>query len=128
MRPSERFVIPTSDAFAPPLTLGLPLAINGGQNDAHCPVHELFGARSFANRYSVRPRESTRTCPRLVFVVEMTGAGFPAACANDGWKSARGREQSDGCCCSDEPRARHGGGRTGPVVRSHRVLRSWWIL
>jgi len=62
-----------SDALALPETRGFPLAIRGGQKVAHCPVQALFPFRSFLNRYSVRPLELTRICPRPVFAVETTG-------------------------------------------------------
>ena len=48
--PSERVVVPTSEAFAPPLTVGLPVASTGGQAVAHAPEHVLFVPESFMNR------------------------------------------------------------------------------
>ena len=67
-------VVPTSEAFAPPLTVGLPLARSGGQAMAHAPEHALFIPTSFVNRYSVRPRESTSAFPRWVLATRTVGA------------------------------------------------------
>ena len=71
---SERMVVPTSEAFAPPLTVGLPLARSGGQAMAHAPEHALFIPESFVNRYIVRPRESTSAFPRRVLATRTVGA------------------------------------------------------
>lgn len=45
---------------APPPTVGVPVAWSGGQELAQAPVHSLWVPVSFANRYGVRPCESTR--------------------------------------------------------------------
>jgi hypothetical protein len=67
-------VVPTCDAFAPPLTVGVPVARSGGQAVAHAPEHVLFVPESFVNRYSVRPRESTSAFPRRVLATRTLGA------------------------------------------------------
>ena len=71
-------MVPTSEAFAPPPTVGLPLARTGGQARAQAPLHALFVPLSFLNRYTVRPFESTRIFPRPV-VATPTVAGPPLA-------------------------------------------------
>jgi hypothetical protein len=45
--PSERLVVPISEAFAPLPAFGLPLVRSGGQNCAHAPEHALFLPLSF---------------------------------------------------------------------------------
>jgi hypothetical protein len=72
--PSERGVVPTSEAFAPLPTVGLPFARSGGQAAAQAPVHSLFVPESFRNRYSVRPCELTRMSPRLSFATPIVAA------------------------------------------------------
>ena len=48
--PSERGAVPTNEARAPPPTVGLPLARNGGHAAAQAPVHALCVPESFLNR------------------------------------------------------------------------------
>jgi hypothetical protein len=48
--PSERIVVATSDAFAPPPILGGLFARREGQLAAHAPVHSLVVPESFWNR------------------------------------------------------------------------------
>jgi hypothetical protein len=48
--PSERWVVPISEALAPLPTVGLPLTRSGGQAVAHAPLHSLVVAESFVNR------------------------------------------------------------------------------
>ena len=50
MVPSERLVVPSSEAFTPPLAFGLPLVSSGGQFVAHAPEHALLPFLSFSNR------------------------------------------------------------------------------
>jgi hypothetical protein len=76
--------VPSRDAFTPLPARGLAVTISGGQNSAQLPEHALVRLRSFSNRYSVRPRESTSTVPRLVFLrptvaVAPADAGFAFA-------------------------------------------------
>jgi hypothetical protein len=48
--PSERVLVATAEAFAPPPTVGLRVARSGGHSTAHPPVHVLFMPESFWNR------------------------------------------------------------------------------
>jgi hypothetical protein len=48
--PSERIVVAINDAFAPLLTVGVPLARSGGQFEAQAPKQELVVPESFLNR------------------------------------------------------------------------------
>src|SRR4051812_43729561 len=66
------------EAFAPPPTVGLPVARSGGQSTAHPPVQVLFMPASRWNRYSVRPCESTRILPSFSLATP-TVAGRPFA-------------------------------------------------
>src|SRR3954464_7756631 len=64
--PSDRGVVPSREASAPPPAVGLPLARSGGHAAAHSPEQALFVPESFANRYRLWPSESTRILPRPV--------------------------------------------------------------
>src|SRR4051794_25651149 len=66
-RPSDRALVMVIAGFAPVPTVGFPVARSGGQSTAQLPLHALLAPESRRNRYSVRPCESTRTCPRLLF-------------------------------------------------------------
>jgi hypothetical protein len=59
--------VPTSEAFNPLPTVGLPVARTGGHAAAQAPEQALFVPTSFWNKYTVRPCESTRILPRPVF-------------------------------------------------------------
>jgi hypothetical protein len=48
--PSERALVATIEAFAPPPTVGLPVARRGGHSMAQAPVHALFVPESRWNR------------------------------------------------------------------------------
>jgi len=48
--PSERALVATIEAVAPPPTVGLPVARSGGQSIAQAPVHALFVPESLQNR------------------------------------------------------------------------------
>ena len=79
--PSDRGVVPSNEAFAPPPAVGLPLARSGGHAVAHPPVHVLVVPVSFWNRYRVLPCESTRTLPAPVFATLTVAELPPAVCA-----------------------------------------------
>jgi hypothetical protein len=61
--PSERVIVVSMLAVAPPDAVGAALVVNGGQNVAHAPVHEDFVAVSEANMYSDLPEASVRNVP-----------------------------------------------------------------
>jgi hypothetical protein len=48
--PSERFVVPSSDALALPLALGVSVVVSGGQSVAHSPLQVLFEPWSASHR------------------------------------------------------------------------------
>jgi hypothetical protein len=74
-------------ALAAPLTVALPVVINGGQKTSHAAEQLDFVAESDANMYNVRPEESVRNVPNLPLCVSMTTlagalvAGFAAEVA-----------------------------------------------
>src|SRR6185369_14318421 len=82
--PSDRLVVPRSEAFAPAPAAGLPLTVTGGQAWAHAPLHVLFVPLSFLKRYTVRPCASTRIRPRLPFATRTVGALLAALLAVEG--------------------------------------------
>ena len=45
--PSDRVVVPASDACAPAPAVGVPLAVSGGQAAAHASLHSLVVPESF---------------------------------------------------------------------------------
>jgi hypothetical protein len=47
--PSDRVLVPTSEALARPLTVGL-VAVSGGHVPAQAPKHVLFDPESLRNR------------------------------------------------------------------------------
>jgi hypothetical protein len=59
--PSDRIVVPRSDASRPEPALGVP--VYGGQNLAHGPLHMLLPFTSLANSYRVMPFLATRIWP-----------------------------------------------------------------
>ncbi|MDQ6914189.1 MAG: hypothetical protein M3155_00070 [Actinomycetota bacterium] len=61
---------------------GFPLVVNGGQALAQAPMHVLFGPRSLANMYSVRPLESVRILPPRGELVAVTS--MPVAATAEG--------------------------------------------
>src|SRR3954451_1890109 len=65
------------EAVTPLPALSLPFARSGGQGVAQAPEHALFVLVSLLNRYSVRPRESTRILPSLLLLATRT---FVTAC------------------------------------------------
>src|SRR5947207_3660466 len=70
MRPSLRFVLPSSDRLMPEPAVGLPELSSGGQNLAQLPLQALLPFLSLANRYRVCPLEFTRTMPSFVLARE----------------------------------------------------------
>src|SRR3954447_24928976 len=71
----------TLDSLTPVPAVGFPEARSGGQLVAQAPKHALLRPESSLKRYSVRPREATRMCPRLL-VAPSTGAlGSPEVLA-----------------------------------------------
>src|SRR5258708_38840976 len=59
------------------------LAVSGGHAVAHAPEHVLVVPVSCANRYRVRPCESTRMLPRLLLLATRTVAGAPPPVVGD---------------------------------------------
>ena len=77
-------MVPTRAAFAPPATAGVAPVRSGGHATAHAPVHALVGPESALNRYSVRPAESTRIRPRLLFATRTAGVWAGVVVVFDG--------------------------------------------
>jgi hypothetical protein len=67
-------VVDTSELFAPLPTVGLRAVRKGGQATAQAPAHAVFVPTSALNRYRVRPWESTRIFPRLLFATPTVAA------------------------------------------------------
>jgi hypothetical protein len=65
--PPERVIVPSLEAVSPVPAVGVPVVRRGGQAEAHAPVQALLVLESALNRYRVRPVESTRIDPRLLF-------------------------------------------------------------
>src|SRR3954447_27045729 len=79
--PSDRGVVPSREASAPPPAVGLPLARSGGHAAAHSPEQALFVPESFPNRYRLWPSESTRIVPSPVLATLTVAELRPAAFA-----------------------------------------------
>jgi hypothetical protein len=110
--PSERVVVPRSDAVTPLPAFGVPLVRNGGQALAQAPEHVLFEPVSFSNRYRVRPCESTRILPRpvlLTFTVaalaELDCFAIPAFERPSATTGATGHWTVSASCCSSSVRS-----------------------
>jgi hypothetical protein len=67
-------VVDTSELFAPLPTVGRLAVRKGGQATVQAPAHALFVPTSALNRYRVRPWESTRIFPRLLFATPTVAA------------------------------------------------------
>src|SRR4051794_18912676 len=70
-------MVPTLEALTPVPTVGFPEARSGGQLVAQAPKHVLLGPESFLNRYTMRPRESTRRFPRLPLATSTVAVASP---------------------------------------------------
>src|SRR3954454_16140296 len=71
-------MVPTLEALTPVPTVGVPEACSGrGQLAVQAPKDVRFGPESFLNRYTVRPRESTRMLPRLPFATSTVAVAPP---------------------------------------------------
>src|SRR3954468_1128484 len=77
--PSDRGVVVSSAALSPGAGTGMPCARTGGHAAAEAAAQELLPRESLRNRYTVRPRESTRTLPRLPAGSSAMVAGRPLA-------------------------------------------------
>src|SRR3954447_2807805 len=74
-------MVATLDSLTPVPAVGFPEARSGGQLVAQAPKHVLLGPESFLKRYSVRPCESTRMFPRLLFATSTVAVWSPEVLA-----------------------------------------------
>src|SRR3954454_23608878 len=77
--PSDRAVVATLAALSPGPGTGMPCARTGGHAAAQAAAQEVLPRESLRNRYTVRPRESTSTVPRLPARSSPMVAGWPLA-------------------------------------------------
>src|SRR3954454_13452882 len=77
--PSDRAVVVSLAALSPGPGTGMPCARTGGHAAAQAAAQELLPRESLRKRYTVRPRESTSTLPRLPAGSSPMVAGRPPA-------------------------------------------------
>ena len=82
MVPSDRVIVPSSLAFAPPDAVTVLVVVTGGQAPAHAPVHADMSPLSLAHRYTARPELVTRNVPpddvAVVMPVVLAPLALPA--------------------------------------------------
>jgi hypothetical protein len=76
--PSDRVIVPRSDAVAEPVAVTVPDAVTGGHAPAQAPEHWDASPVSFTHRYTARPDPSVRNvAPDAVAVVITVPAEDP---------------------------------------------------
>jgi hypothetical protein len=81
--PSDRVIVPSSLAFAPPDAVTVPVVVTAGQAPAHAPVHADVSPVSLTHRYTARPELVVRNVPAddvaVVMAVVLAPLALPLA-------------------------------------------------